>query len=70
MKINWSLQSILFLTIAFIYFKFHKWWLNMRKEKEEVLNKDFKKVGIIKDWIIIGLCLITSVIYFIEFLLE
>jgi hypothetical protein len=42
----------------------------MRKEKEEVLNKDFKKVGIIKDWIIIGLCLITSVIYFIEFLLE
>ncbi len=67
---NNLLYSILFLTIAFIYFKFHKWWQNMRKEKEEVLNKDFKKVGIIKDWIIIGLCLITSVIYFIEFLLE
>lgn len=67
---NNLLYSILFLTIAFIYFKFHKWWLNMRKEKEEVLNKDFKKVGIIKDWIIIGPCLITSVIYFIEFLLE
>lgn len=67
---NNLLYSILFLVVAFIYFKFHKWWLNMRKEKEEVLNKDFKKVGIVKDWIIIGLCLITSVIYFIEFLLE
>lgn len=53
---NNLLYSILFLAVAFIYFKFHKWWLNKRKEKEEVLNKDFKKVGIIKDWIIIGLC--------------
>jgi hypothetical protein len=70
MMSNNFLYSVLFLAVALIYFKFHKWWLNARKEKDEVLNKDFKTVGIVKDWIIIGLFFIASLICFVEFLLE
>lgn len=62
--------SILFLVAAFIYFKFHKWWLSIRKDKEQVLNENFKIVGTIKDWMIICLFLVVSLLYFVEFLLE
>jgi hypothetical protein len=67
MYYKYLIFSILYLIGAFVYYKFHKWWLSVRREKEEVLNQSFKSVGIIKDWVIIIMLLIASVISFAKF---
>ncbi|MFQ3173722.1 MAG: hypothetical protein ACI8W0_000819 [Flavobacterium sp.] len=63
---NNLIYSLLFTNGAYLYFRFHKWWLSIRKEKEEVLNPDFKFVGVLKDWVIILILILAALSFLIK----
>ena len=66
MDYKFLLYSLLFATAAFAYYKFHKWWLNVRKEKSEAFFKPDTKLKAFQNWIIIIGFSIASLVYFFK----
>lgn len=66
MDYNLLLSSLLFAVAAFAYYKFNKWWVNVRKEKSEGFYKPITNIGIIRNWIIIIGFAMASTVYFFK----
>lgn len=61
---KYLLYSLLYLLGASVYYKIHKWWQN--EPKEENSNKDFKFMIFFKNWTIIIMLLLASLISIIK----
>jgi len=59
------LISLGFATFSFLWYRLHKWWKKGRKDNPLFFKPD-TFVGVIKDWIVIVLTAIASLVYFFE----
>lgn len=59
------LYSILFGILTFGYYKIHRWWLEGRDENPVFYKRD-TNIGTFKNWVIIIVLAITSVIFFFK----
>lgn len=66
MNYKFLLYSFLLAIAAFAYYKFNKWWINVRKEKGEGFYKPDTYIGIVRNWIIIIGLVLASLVYLLE----
>ncbi|WDO13685.1 hypothetical protein MH928_03040 [Flavobacterium sp. WW92] len=65
MDYEYLLYSILLGLGAFFYFRIHKWWIKGRDENPIFFKPD-TIVGKIKDWVIIILFALASLVFFFK----
>jgi hypothetical protein len=63
MNYKFLASSFSFALASFAFFKFHKWWLNVRKEKKGAFYKPDTNLKAFQNWIIIIGFAITSIVY-------
>lgn len=66
MEYRYLLYSFLCALGAFLYYKFHKWWLNGTKKKEQVVKDEMRHSKIIKNWMIIVMFSLAAIIFLIK----
>ena len=66
MNYKFLLYSILLAIASFAYYKFNKWWVNVRKEKADGFYKPDTNIGIARNWIIIICFALASLFYLLE----
>jgi len=57
--------AVLFGLASFLYYKIHKWWLSGRDDNP-VYYKPSTTFGVIKNWLIIMVLGITSVVFLLK----
>lgn len=65
MEEKYFIYGVLFAVGALLYYKFYRWWLNGR-EDNDAFFKPNTKIYIFKNWFVIIILIITSLVYFIK----